>query len=42
MFEKANYPMIIIGDEALRNEASFGIQDLCIKLLQHFNGFRKD
>ena len=42
ILKKANYPMIIIGDEALTNQSSLGIQDLCIKLLQHNNGFKKD
>ena len=42
VFKNSSYPMIIIGDEALRHQQSKSIQYTCIDILNYFNGFRKD
>ncbi len=41
-FIKSNFPMIIIGDEALRDSQSRNIQSICIEILTKANAFRKD
>ncbi len=42
IINKSNYPMIVIGDEALSCNSSLSIQDVCIKLLKNGNGFKND
>ena len=41
-FNKSNFPMIIIGDEALKDSQSRNIQSICIEILTKANAFRKD
>ncbi|MAQ07842.1 MAG: NADH-quinone oxidoreductase subunit G, partial [SAR116 cluster bacterium] len=41
-FNKSNFPMIIIGDEALKDSQSRNIQSVCIEILTKANAFRKD
>ena len=41
-FEKANFPMIIIGDEVLQNDSSLDIQKVSTSILKKFGGFKKN
>ncbi len=40
-FKKANFPMIIIGDEVLQNDCSLDVQKVSISILKKFGGFNK-
>ena len=41
-FEKANFPMIIIGDEVLQNDCSLDVQKVSTSILKKFGGFNKN
>ena len=41
-FKKANFPMIIIGDEVLQNDCSLDVQKVSTSILKKFGGFNKN
>ena len=41
-FKKANFPMIIIGDEVLQNDCSLDVQKVSTSILKKFGGFKKN
>ena len=41
-FEKANFPMIIIGDEVLQSDCSLDVQKVSTSILKKFGGFNKN
>ena len=41
-FEKANFPMIIIGDEVLQSDCSLDVQKISTSILKKFGGFNKN
>ncbi len=42
VLEKANYPMIILGDEVLNLKESEHVQSACIEILNKVDGFKTD